>query len=51
LCGSIAKNNGNKNSDIDLYVIVNDREYETRKLTKKYFCGTIFTQFYLSIDT
>jgi hypothetical protein len=40
----MAKNNGNKNSDIDLYVIVNDREYETRKLTKNYFCGTIFDQ-------
>ena len=39
LCGSLAKNTGNINSDIDLYVIVNDKEYEKRKLTKDYFCG------------
>jgi predicted nucleotidyltransferase len=44
LCGSLAKNNGNENSDIDLYVIVDDEEFETRKLSKNYFCGTIFNQ-------
>ena len=40
----MAKNTGNINSDIDLYVIVNDKEYAKRKLTKNYFCGSIFEQ-------
>ena len=44
LCGSLAKNTGNSNSDIDLYVIVNDQEFSKRKQAKNYFCGSIFEQ-------
>ena len=44
LCGSLAKDTGNKASDVDIIVIVNDEEYEKRKLIKNYFCGTLFEQ-------
>lgn len=44
LIGSLAKNKGNKDSDVDFIVIVDDEEYEKRKLIKNYFCGTLFEQ-------
>ena len=44
LIGSLAKNKGNKDSDVDFIVVVNDEEYEKRKLSKNYFCGTLFEQ-------
>ncbi|GHU22870.1 hypothetical protein FACS1894172_07820 [Spirochaetia bacterium] len=42
LCGSLAKNTGNKNSDVDIFVIVNDIEFEKRRKQKNYFWGTNF---------
>jgi predicted nucleotidyltransferase len=52
LCGSLAKNNGNTNSDVDIFVVVNGNEFEQRKKNKDYFCGTIFDQkkYPVSID-
>jgi len=44
LGGSLAKNSGNENSDVDIFVIVDNSEFERRKLTKDYFVGTIFDQ-------
>jgi predicted nucleotidyltransferase len=44
LIGSLAKNTENENSDVDIIVIVNDEEFENRRKTKNYFCGTIFEQ-------
>lgn len=44
LCGSLAKNTENENSDVDIFVIVDDIEFEKRKLCKDYFVGTIFEQ-------
>jgi predicted nucleotidyltransferase len=44
LCGSLAKNTENENSDVDIFVIVDDIEFEKRKLYKDYFVGTIFEQ-------
>jgi hypothetical protein len=40
----IGKNNGNTNSDVDIFVVVDDNEFERRKKNKDYFCGTIFDQ-------
>jgi predicted nucleotidyltransferase len=42
LIGSLAKNTGNKDSDVDLIVVVDDDEFNKRKFEKNYFCGTIF---------
>jgi predicted nucleotidyltransferase len=44
LTGSLAKNTGNNDSDVDIIVVVNDDEFIKRKLIKNYFCGTIFEQ-------
>jgi predicted nucleotidyltransferase len=44
LVGSLAKNKGNKDSDVDFIVVVNEEEYKKRKLYKNYFCGTLFKQ-------
>jgi predicted nucleotidyltransferase len=44
LCGSLAKNTENENSDVDIFVIVDDTEFEKRKSKKDYFVGTIFNQ-------
>ena len=44
LIGSLAKNSGNENSDVDIIVVVTDDEFEKRKLTKNYFCGSLFRQ-------
>ena len=44
LCGSLAKNTENENSDVDIFVIVDNNKFEKRKLTKDYFVGTIFNQ-------
>jgi predicted nucleotidyltransferase len=44
LIGSLAKNTGNKESDVDIIVVVDDDEFMKRKLIKNYFCGTIFDQ-------
>ena len=50
LCGSLAKNTENENSDIDIFVIVDDIEFEKRKLCKDYFVGTIFEQSNYPVD-
>jgi predicted nucleotidyltransferase len=42
LIGSLAKNTGTKNSDVDVLIIVNDCEFEKRKKQKNYFWGTNF---------
>lgn len=44
LCGSLAKDTGTKNSDVDVFVVVADNEFEKRKAQKNYFCGTLFDQ-------
>jgi len=44
LGGSLAKKAGTDNSDVDIFVVVDDAEFEKRKLTKDYFVGTIFDQ-------
>jgi len=40
----LAKNTENENSDVDIFVIVDDIEFEKRKLCKDYFVGTILEQ-------
>jgi len=44
LGGSLAKNTENENSDVDIFVVVSNDEFDKRKLTKNYFIGTIFDQ-------
>ena len=50
LCGSLAKNTENENSDVDIFVIVDDIEFEKRKLCKDYFVGIIFEQSNYPVD-
>ena len=44
LGGSLAQNTGNENSDVDIFVVVDDIEFNKRKLVKDYFVGAIFNQ-------
>jgi len=44
LCGSLASNTGSKNSDVDIIVVVNDKEFDERRKARNYFCGTLFKQ-------
>jgi hypothetical protein len=40
LCGSLAKGNSTKNSDVDILIVVNDTEFKKIKDQKKYFWTT-----------
>jgi len=44
LCGSLVKGTSTEHSDVDVFVMVTDEEFEKRKANKDYFCGTLFDQ-------
>ena len=52
LCGSLAKNTSNKNSDVDVFIVVDDIDFEKRRKEKNYFWGTNYesTKFPVEID-
>ncbi|MDR2515991.1 MAG: nucleotidyltransferase domain-containing protein [Spirochaetaceae bacterium] len=52
LCGSLAKKTSNENSDVDVFIVVDDIDFETRRREKNYFWGTNYTstEFPVEID-
>ena len=44
LCGSLVKGTSSGKSDVDVFVVVSDEEFERRRTQKDYFCGTLFHQ-------
>jgi predicted nucleotidyltransferase len=52
LFGSLAKNTETKDSDVDVFIVVNDDEFEERRKQKNYFWGTNFetSKYLVEID-